>query len=76
MIGMLVMPMGPSEPGSAPNQSLISPDARGALRSAPADGCGEFGFAQLMVAAQQRENGLAVRHHHEALHLRGLRADG
>ena len=71
---MFVMPMGPSEPGSAPNQSLISPGCAGRTSSAPPDRCGELGFAQLMIAAQQRQHGLAVRHHHEALHLRRLAA--
>ena len=33
--GMLVMPRGPSEPGSAPNQSLISAGCAGRISRAP-----------------------------------------
>ena len=32
----------------------------------------EFRFAERMIAAHQRENGLAVGDQHQALHLRGL----
>ena len=37
-----------------------------------AGGAAELGLAQLVVAAQQRQHGLAVGHQHQALHLRGF----
>ena len=49
---------------------------RGPDFSCAAGGLRELRFAQLMIAAQQREDGLSVRHHHEALHLRGFRQTG
>ena len=36
----------------------------------------QLGLAQLVVAAQQRQHGLAVDHHHQALHLRSRRQAG
>ena len=66
-----VTPTGPSEPASAPNHSRISRGMRRAELGVAGDG-GELGLAELMVAAQQDQHGLAVGDQHEALHLRGL----
>ena len=40
---------------------------------ARAHGAPKLGFTQLMIAAQKRDYWLAIRHHDQALHLRGLR---
>ena len=48
---------------------------RGTKRDIARD-CGELGFAQLMIAAQQDQQRLTVGHQHQALHLRAFRQSG
>ena len=68
-------PPGRAIPRSAPNHSRISSGCAGRTAASPARR-GELGLAQLMIAAQQRQHRLAIRHHHQALHLRGFRQSG
>ena len=72
---MFFTPTGPSEPASAPNHSRISSGTRGPELGVAGDGA-ELRLAQLVIAAQQHQHGLAVRHQHQALHLRGLGQPG
>ena len=70
-MGMFRTPTGPSDPASRAEPLADFLGMRRAELGIVHDGAG-LGFAQLVIAAQQDQQRLAVGYHHQAFHLRAL----